>query len=129
MDPGVRCLEMKANPTWYLWSKYECFLISGCQDIRLAPVLKTFLSLYTIFINVPWCKSCFQITRTTIPVAGFVLILWSGHNISPIVSLWEFFYLLKGSLVQSAPNSNSVQTLWLSLLSESMKKIQSKMGG
>ena len=33
MDPGVRCHGMKANPTRYLWSKYECFLMSGCQDI------------------------------------------------------------------------------------------------
>ena len=32
MDPGVRCHGMKANPTGYLWSKYECFLMSGCQD-------------------------------------------------------------------------------------------------
>ena len=34
MDPGVRCHGMKANPTGYLWSKYECFLMSGCQDIE-----------------------------------------------------------------------------------------------
>ena len=33
MDPGVRCHGMKANPTGYLWSKYECFLTSGCHDI------------------------------------------------------------------------------------------------
>ena len=33
MDPGVLCHGMKANPTGYLWVKYECFLISGCQDI------------------------------------------------------------------------------------------------
>ena len=33
MDPGVRSHGMKANPTWYLWSKYEYFLISGCQDM------------------------------------------------------------------------------------------------
>ena len=33
MDPGVRCHGMKANPTGYLWSKCECFLMSGCQDI------------------------------------------------------------------------------------------------
>ena len=33
MDPGVRCHGMKANPTGYLWSKYESFLMSGCQDI------------------------------------------------------------------------------------------------
>ena len=35
MDPGVQCHGMKANPTGYLWSKYECFLMSGCQDILL----------------------------------------------------------------------------------------------
>ena len=23
---------IKAYPTGYIWSKYECFLISGCQD-------------------------------------------------------------------------------------------------
>ena len=33
MDPGVRCHGMKANPIGYLWSKYECFLMSGGQDI------------------------------------------------------------------------------------------------
>ena len=32
-DPEARCHGMKANPTGFLWSKYECFLISGCQDI------------------------------------------------------------------------------------------------
>ena len=34
MDPGVRIHIMKANPTGYLWSKYKCFLISGCQDME-----------------------------------------------------------------------------------------------
>ena len=33
MDPWVRCHEMKANPTGYLWSKYECSPMSGCQDM------------------------------------------------------------------------------------------------
>ena len=33
MDPGVWCPGIKANPTEYLWSKYECFLMSGCQDM------------------------------------------------------------------------------------------------
>ena len=33
LDPGARCHGMKANPTGYLWSKYECFLMSGCQDM------------------------------------------------------------------------------------------------
>ena len=33
MDPGVQCHGMKANPIGYLWSKYECFLTTGCQDI------------------------------------------------------------------------------------------------
>ena len=31
MDPGVRCHGIKANPIGYLWSKYECFLTTGCQ--------------------------------------------------------------------------------------------------
>ena len=39
MDPGVRCHGMKANPTRYLWSKYECFLMSGCQDIDFLKTL------------------------------------------------------------------------------------------
>ena len=30
---GVGCHGMKANPTRYLWCKYECFLTSGCQNI------------------------------------------------------------------------------------------------
>ena len=33
LDPGAGCHGMKANPTGYLWSKYECFLMSGCQDM------------------------------------------------------------------------------------------------
>ena len=33
MDPGVGCHGMKANPIGYLWSKYECFLTTGCQNI------------------------------------------------------------------------------------------------
>ena len=39
MDPGVRCHGMKANPTGHLWSKYECFLMSGCKDIDLSKTL------------------------------------------------------------------------------------------
>ena len=39
MDPGVSCHGMKANPTGYLWSKYECFLMSGCQDIDFSKTL------------------------------------------------------------------------------------------
>ena len=33
MDPWVRYHGMKANPTRYLWSKSECFLINGYQDM------------------------------------------------------------------------------------------------
>ena len=33
MDPGVRSHGMKADPPGYLWSKYECFLMSGWWDI------------------------------------------------------------------------------------------------
>ena len=40
MDPWVRCHGMKANPTGYLWSKYERFLMSGCQDMDLSKTLK-----------------------------------------------------------------------------------------
>ena len=32
-DPGVRSHGMKADPPGYLWSKYECFLMSGWWDI------------------------------------------------------------------------------------------------
>ena len=32
MDPGVPCHGMKANPTGYLWSNYDCFLKSECLD-------------------------------------------------------------------------------------------------
>ena len=32
-DPGVRSHGMKAHPPGYLWSKYECFLMSGWWDI------------------------------------------------------------------------------------------------
>ena len=40
MDPSVRCHGMKANPTGYLWSKYECFLMSGYKDMDLSKTLK-----------------------------------------------------------------------------------------
>ena len=40
MDPWVRCHGMKANRTGYLWSKNECFLMSGCQDMDLSKTLK-----------------------------------------------------------------------------------------
>ena len=33
LDPIARCHGMKAKPTGHLWSKYERFLISGCQDM------------------------------------------------------------------------------------------------
>ena len=33
MDPGVRSNGMKADPLGYLWSKYECFLMSSWWDI------------------------------------------------------------------------------------------------
>ena len=33
MDPGLRSHGMKADPPGYLWSKYECFLMSGWWDI------------------------------------------------------------------------------------------------
>ena len=33
MDPGVRSHGMKADPPGCLWSKYECFLMSGWWDI------------------------------------------------------------------------------------------------
>ena len=39
MDPGVQCHGMKANPTGYLWSEYECFLMSSCQDIDFKTTL------------------------------------------------------------------------------------------
>ena len=29
----VQCHGVEANPIAYIWSKYECFLISVCQDI------------------------------------------------------------------------------------------------
>ena len=32
MDPGVRSCGMEVNPLGYLLSKYECFLVRGCQD-------------------------------------------------------------------------------------------------
>ena len=35
MDPWVGYHGMKAYTTKNLWSKYECFLKSGCQDMDL----------------------------------------------------------------------------------------------
>ena len=39
MDPGVVSHGLKADPPGYLWSKYDCFLMSGCWDI---PHLRNF---------------------------------------------------------------------------------------
>ena len=39
MDPGIRSHGMKADPPGYLWSKYECFVMSGSGDI---PHLRNF---------------------------------------------------------------------------------------
>ena len=34
MDPGVGCHGFIANPAaGNIWSKYECFLVSGCQGM------------------------------------------------------------------------------------------------
>ena len=33
MDSGIRCHEMKRNPTGYLWSAYESPLVKDSQDI------------------------------------------------------------------------------------------------
>ena len=33
-NPGVRCHNMKADPTGYLWSKNKCYQISSCQDMN-----------------------------------------------------------------------------------------------
>ena len=35
MDPGRRCTGMKDNLTGNLWFKYECPLISSCQNMDL----------------------------------------------------------------------------------------------
>ena len=34
MDRGVQTHEIKANPTGYLWSKYEQFLTVGDHDVQ-----------------------------------------------------------------------------------------------
>ena len=31
MNIGIGCHAFIANPAVNIWSKYECFLISGCQ--------------------------------------------------------------------------------------------------
>ena len=43
MDPGVGCHGFIANPAGNIWSKYECFLKSGCQgmDFRETLMQKT----------------------------------------------------------------------------------------
>ena len=33
LDLGARYHGMKAYPTGYLWSKYDCFLMSGGKDM------------------------------------------------------------------------------------------------
>ena len=38
-DPGDRCHGMKASPTGYLCSEYECFLISGCHVLEFLKTL------------------------------------------------------------------------------------------
>ena len=50
-----------------------------------------------------------------------------SHNKSMGIFLFSQGQLTPQPLVLAAPNSNSVQTLWLSSLPERMKKIRSKM--
>ena len=59
---------MKAGPPGYLWSKYECFLMSGCRDINL---------------EIKLCRSVTG-TRTTRVTAIALLVLRTGelHAIS-----------------------------------------------
>ena len=33
MGPEAQCHGIKTNLTWYLWSKYEAFVTSQCQDM------------------------------------------------------------------------------------------------
>ena len=47
MDPGVRSHGMKADPSEYLWSKYECFLMSGWWDILHSSCLQVKLWSYS----------------------------------------------------------------------------------
>ena len=37
-SPTDRHGSLAPNPMWYLWSKYDCFLISVCQDIDLQKI-------------------------------------------------------------------------------------------
>ena len=44
MEPKVRCHRMKANPTGYLWSKYECNSDQWLLRYRL-------LEIYTLSVT------------------------------------------------------------------------------
>ena len=63
MDPGVRSHGIKANPPGYLWSKYECFLMSGWWDILHS--------------------SCFNVNFQVIPRTGRSTNKWKDENFIP----------------------------------------------
>ena len=81
MDPGVRCHGMKANPTGYLWSKYECFLMSGCQDIDFLKTLTKWNGNGNAYNRGDY-NSSFALRAVE---------LKSGDIVFPIISLWRFF--------------------------------------
>ena len=67
MDPGVRTHGMKAGSPGYLWSKYERFLISGCQDM-------SFQKTYKLRLSVMGTR-----TRTTGATTIALLVLLKGE--------------------------------------------------
>ena len=54
MDPGIECHGFIANLAGNILSKYECFLISGCQDMDFRETLTQknhILNMYLILTS------------------------------------------------------------------------------
>ena len=96
MNPGARTYGMKADPSRYLWPKYECFLIWDCQDISILRNINVKLwcnstnvtearmhehtngKTKTIYYT-PWHK-CLGYNDT--------LIMWNGETCIPSLAIW-----------------------------------------
>ena len=125
MDPGVRGHGMKADPPGYLWSKYECFLMSGSWDI---PHLRNLHDKLVVnSTNERKGENCFPLgitaggiitgrisssnlipVNTTHPPIVHVCtkfqssrnkLAWKHHF--PIITLWNIFQTLKGHLFRN----------------------------
>ena len=110
MDAGVRRHGMKADPPGYLWSKYECFLMSGWWDILHSSCLHVKL----------WSNSMNQRTNIQMEERKDKNYISLGINAVGIKTY-------KWTLETRGSKSNSSELLCLSWLPATLMMIRSKM--